>query len=132
SSRLPRARSCSERVRGWRSANVSSSRWSSRARRSGWTVEGLVTAVSVTAGRPLVQMERVVADGADGDAALRLELQEAGAAVGPAVQLRAGVRASAHAPDRGGSSDDGRMVGTREHVVVRFPLVAVPGGVGPG
>lgn len=79
-----------------------------------------VTAVSVTAGERLVQAMRVAADGADGDAALGMQFEEAGAAVGAAVQLRRGHRASAHAPDRGRSSCDGRLMGTREHVVVRF------------
>ena len=60
-----------------------------------------------------------------------MELEEARAAVGPAVELGRH-RSPAHAPNRCGSSDDGRMVGAREHVGSMFSLVARRGDVGPG
>ena len=67
---------------------------------------------------------------ANGEAALREQLEEARAAVGPAVEP-GGHRAPAHPADRGRSSDDGRMGCTRKHEVVRSFLAAARGGVGP-
>jgi hypothetical protein len=54
------------------------------------------------------------ADRAAGDTALGVQLEDRGAAVGPAVEAGRH-RAAPLAPNRGGSSDDGRLVGTREH-----------------
>ena len=122
-------------VREDRRARARAAPGRARARRRsgrspGWSV---VTAASVTAARVSrrsVEPAGVAADGADGEAALRMQLEEARAAVGAAVEL-GGHRAPAHPANRGGSSDDGRMVGTRKHVVVRSFLGRGSGRCGP-
>jgi hypothetical protein len=65
-----------------------------------------------------IEPAAVPAHGADGEATLRVQLEEARAAVGPAVEPGRH-RAPAHPANRGRSSDDGRMVCTRKHEVVR-------------
>jgi hypothetical protein len=60
-----------------------------------------------------------------------MQLEEARAAVRPAVEPGRH-RAPAHPANRGRSSDDGRMVCTRKHEVVRSFLAATRGGMGPG
>jgi glutamate dehydrogenase (NAD(P)+) len=77
------------------------------------------------AGRPVsVQVASGAADRAYGDAALREQLQEARAAVGPAVEPGGRDRPAPHAPNRSGSSNHGRMGCTRKHwfLVLSWPL----------
>src|SRR4029079_11592753 len=128
SRRLARASSWRARLLGWRPAKVASSVSSSCRMRAGSTPVGdalAITAASVTAagsaGQPgnagqgpagkgrLVQVLGVAADRARGDATLRVQLEEAGAAIGPAIEPGRH-RAPAHAANRGRASTDGRLV----------------------